>query len=120
MNPATQEAAGLQASELLRRHFRGASLATRRRRYQTAAVIAGRIWCRWHTGVWRWRQKHVRWYIAHRLRHATGHTRYQHWLVLSELVRILGKQHWLEHLDGPWIRPTGEAGPLRAGRSKSQ
>lgn len=106
MNPPSAKAAGREACELFRRHFRGASSATKRRRRRTAALIASRIWCRWQVGVHRWRQKHVRWYLAHHLRDATNNTRYQHYLVLREVIRVLGHAQWLEHLDGPWLRPT--------------
>ena len=116
MNPASNKAAGRQAAELIRRHFRGATVATKRRRYKTAALIADRIWCRWQTGVYRWQQKHVRWYLEHCLKDSTNNTRYQHFLVVRDLLRILGHEQWLAHLGGSWVRPNGRPGSLRPGR----
>ena len=57
--------AGLQAFDLLRRRFRGASAATKRRRIRAAALVATAIWNRWQVGIRRWRQKHVRWYLSY-------------------------------------------------------
>lgn len=116
MNPSSGEAAGREAYELIRRHFRAASAKTKRRRYKTAALIANGIWCRWQTGVRRWRQKHVRWYLEQYLQGRTDNTRYQHFLVVRDLVRISGREHWLAHLAGAWVRPSGERGVLRSGR----
>jgi len=116
MNPASADVAGRQAYELMRRHFRGASAATKRRRYRVAALIAESVWKRWQVGVRRWRQKHVHWYLSHGLRNAASNTKYQHYLAIRDLVYVLGKGHWLRHLDGPWVRPNGERGPLGSGR----
>lgn len=116
MNPSSGEAAGREAYELMRRYFRGASAKTKRRRYKTAALVANRIWCRWQAGIYRWQQKHVRWYLEHGLQGCTGNTRYQHFLVVKDLVRIVGREHWLTHLDGAWARPSGERGRLKIGR----
>ena len=47
----------------------------------------------------------------------TAGTRYRHWLTVRALVHALGRQdHWLPHLQGPWLRPTGRTGRLKAGR----
>lgn len=106
MNPSSGEAAGKQASALLKYHLRGAAHATKRRRFRTAELIAERIWNRWHVGPWRWRQKHIRWYLEVRVSWATDNTRYQHFLVLRDIVRILGREGWLDHVIGPWVRPS--------------
>lgn len=105
MNPATNKDAGRQARDLLKRHYRGAAIATRRRRYAVAAIIADEIWKRWHVGVYRLRQKHVVWYLTECLSDRGSHCRYQHYLVVKMMVRILGHESWLEHLDGCWSRP---------------
>lgn len=116
MNPSSAEAAGRQAAELMRRHFRGASVATKRRRYRTSALVAERIWCRWQAGIYCWKQKHVRWYLEHCQRDCANNARYQHFLVIRDLARITGREHWLPHIDGTWVRPTGEVGKLKSGR----
>ena len=111
--------AGRQASDLLRRRFRGASAETKRRRIRAAALVAKAIWNRWQVGIRRWRQKHVRWYLSCALLDASTHTAYQHYLAVSDLIRALGKEHWLPHLDGPWVRPDGKRGALSAGRPRT-
>ena len=116
MNPSSGDMAGRQAYDLLRRRFRGASAATKRRRLRAAALVAKAIWNRWQVGIRRWRQKHVRWYLSHALRDASPHTAYQHYLAVRDLIRALGKDHWIPYLAGPWIRPDGRRGPLGSGR----
>ncbi|MET0073995.1 MAG: hypothetical protein ABW130_07070 [Candidatus Thiodiazotropha lotti] len=38
-------------------------------------------------------------------------------MTVRALVHALGKNdHWLTPLRGPWIRPTGKTGDLKAGR----
>ncbi len=64
-----------------------------------------------------WQAKHLRWYLTTQTEAYTHGTRYRHWLTVRALVSALGKgDHWLPHLQGPWLRPTGEAGALKAGR----
>ena len=119
MNPSSADMAGRQAYDLLRRRFRGASASTKRRRLRAAALVARMIWNRWHVGIRRWRQKHVRWYLSHALRDASPHTAYQHYLAVRDLISALGKEHWLLHIDGSWVRPTGESGNLKTGRPQT-
>lgn len=119
MNPSSAKAAGRQAAELLRCHFRGASAATRKRRYRSAALIANHIWSRWQVGVFRWRLMHIRWYLEHHMRARSRHTRYQHYLCIKDVLAILGEDHWIHRLHGPWIRPSGESGALGNGRPRA-
>ncbi len=115
MNPASAADAGRQARELLKRHYRGAAAETRRRRYAIAELIAFRIWLRWNTGIYRWQQKQVRWYLEHVLCDQAGATRYLHFLVVRDLVRIVGRTSWLSHLRGTWVRPSGKGANCRMG-----
>ncbi|MGB6044172.1 MAG: hypothetical protein WBF93_13515, partial [Pirellulales bacterium] len=43
-------------------------------------------------------------------------TRYRHWLTVRLLIISLEHDGWIERLDGPWVRPTGVRGMLKAGR----
>jgi len=69
--------------------------------------------CRPH----QWQTKHLRWYLVEKAKHLTPNTRYRHWLTVRSLVLTLSMaEHWLPLLQGPWLRPTGEAGKLKTGR----
>ena len=64
-----------------------------------------------------WQVKHLRWYLTTQTAGFTPGTRYRYWLTLRALVHALGREaHWLAHLQGPWVRPTGQRGGLQAGR----
>jgi hypothetical protein len=81
-----------------------------------AGHIAGTIWQRWQVGPYQWQLKHLRWYLVERTdEHANG-TRYRHWLTVRLLILALDQDGWIERLDGPWVRPSGERGALKAGR----
>ncbi len=108
MNPSSNKAAAWQARELFQRHYRGASHATKKRRHAIAAAIADSIWRKWHVGIYRWRQKHLKWYLSVRLRDCSRHSQYQHYLVARKMIRILGHDSWLDRLDGNWSRPHPE------------
>lgn len=82
-----------------------------------AGHIAEVIWRRWQVGPYQWRIEHMRWYLAEKTGHHVSGTRYRHWLTVRLMILCLGHAgEWLDHLDGPWVRPSGERGPLKDGR----
>jgi hypothetical protein len=102
---------------LLARRLPGSRRGSVRAHLQRAVRIADRIWRRWQVGPYQWQVKHLRWYLAIETKAFTHGTRYRHWLTVRALVYALGKdEHWLPQLQGPWIRPSGQAGCLKAGR----
>jgi hypothetical protein len=75
------------------------------------------IYRRWQVGPYQWRVKHVRWYLEHITNGFKPSTRYRHWLTIRVLMIALGKEtDWQRHLNGPWVRPTGELGGMKVGR----
>ncbi|MEM8816801.1 MAG: hypothetical protein AAGE85_13325 [Pseudomonadota bacterium] len=94
----------------------GSRRGTVRRHLTRAEHIARTIYRRWQVGPYQWRLKHVRWYLVECTNHHTGSTRYRHWLTVRQLIFALDRDGWIERLDGPWVRPTGERGALKAGR----
>jgi hypothetical protein len=81
-----------------------------------AGHIARTLWRRWQVGPYQWQLKHLRWYLVEcTAEHASG-TRYRHWLTVRLLILALDRDGWIERLDGPWVRPSGIRGVLKAGR----
>ena len=116
-NPASQGEAARQAQALLARTLPGSRRGSVRGHLQRAKGIAETIWRRWQVGPHRWQVKHLRWYLATQTGQYTAGTRYRHWLTVRALVHALGRQdHWLPHLQGPWLRPNGRTGRLKTGR----
>lgn len=105
MNPPSAAAAGREAALLARKQFKRIAKATLRRRVATADSIAETIWKRWGCGVYRWRLKHVRWFLSSAIADQKPTTRYQYWLVLRSLLIVLGKERWLGSLKGGWCHP---------------
>jgi len=110
MNPKSAKWAGAEAETLARKQFSGLSAETKRRRVAKANAIAQAIWNRWRVGIYRYRLKHVRWYVTCALSAYTQNTRYQYWLSLRSLLVIVGKESWLNSLQGPWTRPCEATG----------
>jgi hypothetical protein len=82
-----------------------------------AGHIAEVIWRRWQVGPGQWELKHVHWYLLEKTDHYASGTRYRHWLTVRLLILCLGHAgDWLDHLDGPWVRPNGKPGPIKDGR----
>jgi len=118
-NPATPQAAARQARALLAKRLPGSRRGTVAAHLARAERIGEAIWRRWQVGPYRWRVKHLRWYLTVGTRALTPSTRYRHWLTVRVLVEALAQRgDWLARLEGPWVRPTGEAGPLRSGRPR--
>ena len=117
MNRATNQwAAARQAKALLAKRLPGSRRGTVRHHLVRAGHIATSIWLRWHVGPSQWRLKHLRWYLAERTGQFSNGTRYRHWLTVRLLIMSLEHDGWIERLDGPWARPTGVRGTLKAGR----
>jgi len=117
MSPATNQwAAARQAKALLAKRLPGSRRGTVRHHLVRAGHIATTVWRRWHVGPDQWRLKHLRWYLVERTGQFSNGTRYRHWLTVRLLIMSLEHDGWIERLDGPWVRPTGVRGTLKAGR----
>ena len=115
--PASPPSAASAARALLVRRLPGSRRGSVRAHLQRAQRIADQIWRRWQVGPHQWQAKHLRWYLTTQTDGFTPGTRYRYWLTLRALVHALGREaHWLAHLQGPWVRPTGQRGGLQAGR----
>ena len=115
--PANQQTAARAAHALLVRRLPGSRRGSVRAQLQRAARIADGIWRRWQLGPHQWQAKHLRWYLITQAGGFTPGTRYRYWLTVRALIYALGKgEHWLPQLQGPWIRPSGQVGRLKAGR----
>lgn len=114
--PGNQRAAGRQARALLVKRLPGSKRGTVRHHLARAVYIGATIWRRWHAGPFQWQVKHVQWYMTEQTKEYVSSTRYRHWLTVRLLIFALDKDGWIERLDGPWVRPTGQRGPLRSGR----
>ncbi len=116
-NPANQHAAARQARMLLAKRLPGSRRGTVAAHLVRAERIAEAIWRRWQAGPYQWQVKHLRWYLTMATGQYTSGTRYRHWLTVRVLAFALGKgNHWLAHLEGPWLRPSGQAGAVKSGR----
>lgn len=116
-NPANQRSAAREARALLARRLPGSRRGTVGNHLARAERIADAIWRRFQVGPYRWRLKHVRWYLETQVEAHTSGTRYRHWLTRRALVLSLGHgEDWLRRLDGPWVRPNGMRGLLNPGR----
>ena len=114
--PPNQRAAARVARSLLANRLPGSRRGTVRQHLARSGYIAETIWRRWQVGPYQWRLKDLRWYLVERTQdHASG-TRYRHWLTVRLLILALDHDGWIERLDGPWVRPSGERGALKAGR----
>ncbi len=116
MKPSSAEAARREAEHMVRLAMRGMRPATRRQRVRRVGHVAEIIWTRWRVGIRRWQHKHVLWVLDVRFRAATPHTRYQTWLAVRDAIRVLRRGDWERTLQGSWVRPTGEKGPIGLGR----
>lgn len=114
--PASHRVAARQARTLLANRLPGSKRGTVRQHLVRSEHIAEVIWKRWQVGVYQWRLKHVLWYLQHCTDQYTDSTRYRHWLTVRKLILSLGHDTWLGRLNGPWVRPTGVRGALKAGR----
>lgn len=71
------------------------SHATRQRHVRQAKTIQGEIAERWQRDTpWAWQQKHIAWFLNHRLGQRTEATRYYYVLTVRLLARRLGKR-WI-------------------------
>jgi len=105
VNPSSAKGAGREAALLARKQFKHIANATLRRRVARAHMIAAVIWKRWGCGIYRWRLKHVRWFLTCALADQEQSTKYQYWLVLRSLLFIISKERWLPSLKGDWCQP---------------
>ncbi len=111
--PATRRIAVRKAQALLIRSLPGSRRGTVRKHVDRAGRIAAAIWERWQVGPYQWRVKHLRWYLSACTRNYSSGTRYHYWLTIRTLVYGLGREEtWLQHLKGPWLRPTGDASEI--------
>ena len=116
-NPLNQEIAAREARTLLAKRLPGSRSGTVAAHLARAERIADVIWRRWQVGPYRWHLKHLRWYLTTQTCDYSPSTRYRHWLTVRVIVQSLGHAgNWLPYLQGAWIRPNGQPGPLRPGR----
>lgn len=116
-NPANQAGAARQARAMLARTLPGSRRGSVAGHLARAESIASLIWRRWQVGPYRWRLKHLRWYLTQATEALSPSTRSRHWLTGRVLIQCLGREDdWLPRLQGPWLRPTGERGVLKTGR----
>lgn len=91
-----------------------------KRRGEMAGRIAEAIWKRWKVGIWQWRLKHLQWYLDMYLEAAAPSTRYKYWNAVRAVLLALGRPHLVDCLakrrNAGYLRPTGQPGPLGAGR----
>jgi hypothetical protein len=116
VKPCSVDTARRQAEHIVRRAMRGMRPATRKQRVRRVGQLAEILWSRWQVGIRSWQHKHVLWVLDVHFGAATPHTRYQMWLAVRDAVRVLRRSHWEQMLQGPWVRPTGQKGPLGLGR----
>ncbi|MCP4300150.1 MAG: hypothetical protein GY783_06180 [Gammaproteobacteria bacterium] len=114
--PANHRAAARIARSLLVNRLPGSRRGSVRQHLARGGHIAQTIWRRWQVGPYQWRLKHIRWYLQEHTGEYTNSTRYRHWLTVRLLILALDRDGWIERLDGPWLRPTGECGALNIGR----
>ena len=115
--PASPQSAASSAKALLVRRLPGSRRGSVRAHLQRAERITDKIWRRWQVGPHQWQVKHLRWYLTTQTNSFTPGTRYRYWLTIRALIYALGREeHWLVQLQGPWLRPTGQAGNLKLGR----
>lgn len=68
------------------------SHATRQRHLRQARIIQSEISERWQRQTpWAWREKHLAWFLEHRLYQRAKATRYYYLLTMRLLTRRLGK-----------------------------
>jgi len=64
-----------------------------------------------------WKAKHLRWALEVGLADHSARTRYHYWRTARALAAAMGRwPAWEPYLRGPWVRPSGEIGPLETGR----
>jgi hypothetical protein len=116
MSCANQYAAAAEARAVIAKRLPGSKsfVAAHRAR---AGVIAATIWKRFHVGPRQMRVKHLRWYLEVATHAFSPTYRYRLWTTVRVLVISLGHgDDWIGRLQGPWIRPEGNAATLRVGR----
>ena len=118
MSAANQYQAARQARALLAKSLPGSRRGTVKTHLHRAEQIGEAIWRRWQVAPAHWQVKQVRWYLEYHCRDLAPSSRYDHWRTVRALLHALAKaENWLPHLQGPWLRPTGDdATPLKAGR----
>jgi len=114
--PANPRVAARQARSLLANRLPGSRRGTVRQHLARSERIAQTIWRRWQVGPYQWQLKHLRWYLVEKTNDCVSGTRYRYWLTVRLLIFALDHDGWVERLGGPWVRPNGERGELKAGR----
>lgn len=117
--PGTMEQASMIAFHLLHRSLPGKRTNVIRR-CRMAQAIAEAICQRFGSGPYQWKFKECEWYLDIKTLSLSDSRRYQHWLVLRELIYSLGHAEWILRLEkrknAGYLRLTGKSGQLKAGR----
>jgi hypothetical protein len=116
VTPRSADAARRQAEYIGQFAMRGMRPATRKQRVRRVGQLAAIIWSHWKVGLYGWQHKHVLWVLDVHFGSSAPQTRYQMWLAARDAIRVLRRSHWEQMLQGPWVRPTGQKGPLGRGR----
>jgi hypothetical protein len=113
------EQAGAIGASLLRRSLPG-KRSNITRRCQIASIIVELIWQRFHVGPYQWKLKHCIWYLDIGSSNLSHSRKYQHWLVLRELLYALKQHEWVVALaqrgNATYVRPSAKIGALKVGR----
>lgn len=74
------------------------SLATRKRHIRQAKVIQTAIADRWKIrNPWKWKQKHLVWFVRHRIGTRSDATKYYCWLTIQLIALKLDKEWFLRN-----------------------
>ena len=114
MSGANQNEARRQARHLLKRSLpgSGSSVAAHIRR---AEAIAEAVWRKWQVTPRKWQVKHLRWFLVQNPRGLSCPSQYSYWLTVRAVLSAKDKEDdWGPRLEGPWQRPTGQAGKVQA------
>lgn len=115
MKPKNKQQAMSQVKELLIRRLPGRKRGIVADYLDRAATVAGEIFGQSGEGVYSMQLKDVRRYLTTST--LKPGTLYKRWRALKVVLQALEKNEWLCVLErGPWVRPTGKKGVLRAGR----
>lgn len=121
MRPTTSQQAAKRTRDLLVRTLPGSRRSTVRAHLARAEQIGATIYRRFQVGPFQAQAKHFRWYLETQTPNLKPSTRYRHWLTVRTIITVLGKvDSWEVYLQGSWIRPDGNTGPLKQGRPTKQ
>ena len=76
--------------------------------YNRTLYMSDLLWAKFQVGAYRYRLKHLRWYLEEGTKLLLPATRYRHWLTAKNILEALDKEAvWTPQLQGSWTAPTG-------------